>query len=82
MLEFARTGDGTLTYAARLTLKDITVDTAFPFALSIDGDTARMTGQAVFQRTPLDLGQSSDPNADWVSEDITVDVVVEATRTN
>lgn len=82
ILEIASTGDGTFTSTARLTLKDITVDTAFPFALSIDGDTARMTGQAVFQRTPLDLGQSSDPNADWVSEDITVDVVVEATRTN
>lgn len=82
ILEVASTGDGAFSSTARLTLKDITVDAAFPFTLNIDGDQAQMTGQAVFQRTPLDLGQSSDPNADWVSEDITVDVVVEATRTN
>ena len=82
ILDIASAGDEAYTSTARLTLKDITVDTAFPFTLTIDGDTAQMTGQALFQRTPLDLGQSSDPNADWVSEDITVDVTVEATRTN
>ena len=82
ILDVASIGDGAFTSTARLTLKDITVDTAFPFTLDINGDKAQMTGQAVFQRTPLDLEQSSDPNADWVSEDITVDVIVEATRTN
>ncbi|MHA7856577.1 MAG: cytochrome b/b6 domain-containing protein [Henriciella sp.] len=82
ILEVASTGDGAFSSTARLTLKDITVDAAFPFTLNIDSNQAQMTGQAVFQRKPLDLGQSSDPNADWVSEDITVDVIVEATRTN
>ena len=82
ILDITSAGDGAFTSTARLTLKEITVDSAFPFSLTIDGDVARMTGQAVFQRTPLDLGQSSDPNADWVSEDITVDVVVEAKRAN
>jgi len=80
ILEVSSNGDGTYASTARLTLKDLTVDAAFPFSLEIDGDTAQMTGQAIFQRTPLDLGQSSDPNADWVSEDVTVDVIVEATR--
>lgn len=82
ILDISSSGDGAFTSTARLTLKEITVDAAFPFTLRIDGDTAQMSGQAVFQRTPLDLGQSSDPNADWVSEDITVDVIVEATRAN
>ncbi|MEL6693716.1 MAG: YceI family protein, partial [Pseudomonadota bacterium] len=82
ILDVASVGDGTFTSIARLTLKDITVDAAFPFTLTLDGNAAQMMGQAVFQRTPLDLGQSSDPNADWVSEDITVDVVVVATRTD
>lgn len=82
ILDIASNGDGTYESTARLTLKEITVDTAFPFTLNIDGDAAQMTGEAVFQRTPLDLGQSSDPNADWVSEDVTVYVIVEATRTN
>lgn len=80
ILDISETGSGTYTSTARLTLKELTVDAAFPFSLEINGGTAQMTGQAVFQRTPLDLGQSSDPNADWVSEDVTVDVTVEATR--
>jgi len=82
ILAISETGSGAYTSTARLTLKDLTVDADFPFSLQIQGDAARMTGQAVFQRTALDLGQSSDPNADWVSEDVTVDVVVAATRTN
>ncbi len=80
IIDIAETSAGQYTSTARLTLKETTVDTAFPFDLQIDGANARMTGQAVFQRTPLDLGQASDPNADWVSEDVTVNVVVVATR--
>ncbi len=82
ILNITDNGDGTYESTARLTLKELTVDADFPFTLSLDGDAARMTGQAEFQRTALDLGQGSDPNADWVSEDITVDVVVEASRTD
>ncbi|MEO1554551.1 MAG: cytochrome b/b6 domain-containing protein [Pseudomonadota bacterium] len=74
------TGNRTYTSTARLTLKELSVEVPFSFQLVLTGDTASMTGQAVFQRTPLDLGQGSDPNADWVAEDVTVDVVVEATR--
>lgn len=68
------------TSTATLTLKDITVETEFQFVLTIEGDTATMTGQTTYQRTPLDLGQVSDPTADWVSEDVTVDVEVVAVR--
>ena len=81
ILDITETGSGTFSSTARLTLKERTVDAPFPFTLAIDGDVARMNGQAIFQRTALDLGQSSDPSADWVSEDVTVDVLVEATRT-
>lgn len=81
IVDIAETSDGQYTSTARLTLKDVTVDAAFPFELQIDGTAAQMTGQAVFQRTALDLGQASDPSADWVSEDVTVDVVVVAQRT-
>ena len=80
ILDIAAAGGDSYTSTARLTLKDLTVDAAFPFSLEIDGDVARMNGQAIFQRKALDLGQSSDPNADWVAEDVTVDVIVEATR--
>jgi cytochrome b561 len=80
ILNIAAAGDDRYTSTARLTLKGLTVDADFPFSLEIEGDVATMTGQAVFQRKALDLGQSSDPNADWVAEDVTVDVVVEASR--
>lgn len=80
VLDISETSAGAYTSTARLSLKELTVDAAFAFNLQIDGDAARMTGQAVFQRSALDLGQASDPNADWVSEDVTVDVVVAATR--
>ncbi len=82
VIDIKATDSTTYTSTVRLTLKDITVETVFPFTLEISGDTAEMTGQAVFERTPLDLGQSSDPNADWVSEEVTVDIVVEASRPN
>ncbi|MEO1304944.1 MAG: cytochrome b/b6 domain-containing protein [Pseudomonadota bacterium] len=82
IVDIQATGSGTYASTAQLTLKGLMVEAEFPFELSIDGDMATMTGQAVFQRTPLDLGQASDPGADWVSEDVTVDVSVEATRLN
>ena len=82
VVDISASGGSSYTSTARLTLKGITVETAFPFTLDLEGDRAQMTGQAIFERTPLDLGQSSDPNADWVSEQVTVDVVVEASRLN
>lgn len=82
VVDISSNGDGTYASTARLTLKGQTVETSFPFTLTIDGDTAKMSGEAVFQRKPLDLGQSSDPNGDWVGEDVQVDVVVEASRSN
>jgi len=48
--------------------------------LEFDGDTALMRGSTVLQRKALDLGQGSDPGADWVGEDVTVNVTVRATR--
>jgi len=80
VVDITKSDDGSYASTASLTLKDLTVSAAFPFSLEIDGDLARMSGQAIFQRTELNLGQSSDPGADWVSEDVTVDVVVEAVR--
>nr|WP_070960059.1 cytochrome b/b6 domain-containing protein [Hyphomonas sp. Mor2] len=82
ILDITQNNEGGYTSTARLTLKDLTVDAGFVFTLQIDGTRAQMSGQSVFQRTALDLGQASDPGADWVSEDVTVDVVVIAERTD
>ncbi|MEM1390498.1 MAG: cytochrome b/b6 domain-containing protein [Pseudomonadota bacterium] len=80
ILDISSTGDQAYLATARLTLKDITIDREFPFVLDIEGDSATMVGQAILQRQPLNLGQDSDPSADWVSEDVTVDVRVIASR--
>ncbi|MEQ3745204.1 MAG: cytochrome b/b6 domain-containing protein [Henriciella sp.] len=72
--------DNAYSSTVTLTLKGISVTVPFTFTLDIEGDTATMTGQTVFQRQPLDLGQASDPDAEWVGEDITVDVIVKASR--
>lgn len=76
---FTEQGDG-YTSTATLTLKDITVTVPLDFTLEFDGDTALMRGSTVLQRKALDLGQGSDPGADWVGEDVTVNVTVRATR--
>jgi len=80
IVDIAGVADRGYTATARLTLKDITTDAPLQFVLDINGDTATMAGQTVLQRTPLDLGQDSDPSADWVDENVTVDVKVVATR--
>lgn len=77
-----RRDDGPRTYAADATLaiKDQTVTVPFRFDLEIDGDRARMTGETTVTRSGLNLGLQSDPTADWVSDEVQVDVRVEATR--
>jgi len=39
-----------------------------------------MTGSTTFSRKDLNIGQDSDPDADWVSEVILVTVSLESTR--
>ena len=68
------------TSTARLELKGLSVTVPFNFEITFEGDTALMTGQAILQRGPLDLGQQSDPGGDWVGEEVTVDVNVTAQR--
>lgn len=66
--------------AATVTVKDIAVTLPFTFTLDIEGDTARMEGQSELSRAAFDLGMASDPGADWVADEIQVDVTVVATR--
>ncbi len=79
---FRRTGDETYTADATLTIKQKSVTVPFDFELEIDGDEARMTGQTTVERTPLELGLQSDPNAEWVGEQVHIEVEVRASRTN
>lgn len=78
--DFEKTGDYTYVANLDLTLKDQTVSVPFSFELDIDGDEARMKGKASVERKPLNLGQTSDPNGEWVGEKVQIDVEVLASR--
>ena len=65
---------------AEVSIKSATVVTPLNFTIAYDEEMAIMQGTASLSRQALDLGQSSDPNGDWVSPNIEVNVEVHATR--
>mgnify|MGYP003630932038 CR=1 FL=1 len=77
--DFAKTDTG-YTANATLQLKQRSVSTPLAFTLDINGDVATLNGEATFDRKELDLGQTSDPNAQWVKDAVTVTVTGRATR--
>lgn len=68
------------TATATISIKDTSVSVPLSFTVEISGDEALMSGTSVVSRTPLDLGQESDPSADWVSENVDVNVTLVAVR--
>lgn len=74
-----RTGQG-YTADAVLSVKGVEVTVPFTFEVTLDGPRAVMTGTASMSRKALNLGQDSDPTADWVGDTIKVDVRVTTTR--
>ncbi|WP_439620740.1 cytochrome b/b6 domain-containing protein [Hyphomonas sp.] len=79
LTDFAKAETG-YTATASMRLKNDTVTTPLTFTLDIKGDVATLNGEARFDRKALKIGQISDPNAEWVSDDVTVTVTGEATR--
>jgi cytochrome b561/polyisoprenoid-binding protein YceI len=77
--DFAKTDTG-YTATATLQLKQRSVSTPLDFTLDINGDVATLNGEATFDRKELDLGQTSDPNAQWVKDAVSVTVTGQATR--
>lgn len=59
-------------------LKDTKVRALLPFTLALDGPNAVMIGQTTLDRNSLNLGQVSDPDNEWVSNEIKVDIKVVA----
>lgn len=74
------TPDGA-TYIATgtLTLRGVTAPVALPFTLTIEGDTARMTGETSLDRRAFTMGQTYADEA-MVGFDVTVKVALTATR--
>ena len=79
---FQATGEDTYTATATMTLKGKETSVPLDFQLIINGDQATLDGKAIFSRKALDLGQVSDASGSWVSDEITVTVTGQATRTN
>lgn len=78
--DFTRTGEETYTATATMTLKGREASVPLDFELRTRNDRADLEGQAVLSRRALDLGQASDPGADWVSDEIIVTIEGRATR--
>jgi len=76
--DFSTSASG-YTASAAITLKERTTTVPFDFSLSEESGVTVMTGQTSLSRKSLNLGQDSDPSADWVSEEITINVTVSAT---
>lgn len=64
-----------------LTLKGETAPLSLPFTLSLDGDTATMSGQTTLNRMTYDIGQGMNDEAN-LGFDVVVDVTLTATRGN
>jgi cytochrome b561 len=71
--EIESLAEGGYRIAGVLTIKnnDITVPS---LRLTLNGDTATIRGQTVVDRAAADLGMSSDPEGEWVSGQIKVNV--------
>ena len=74
------TGPGRYVADGILTIKGVNYRVNLPFALTINGNVATMTGQARLDRINLKLGLESDAAAEWVAREVVVTVAVRATR--
>ncbi|HEX4179767.1 MAG TPA: YceI family protein [Caulobacteraceae bacterium] len=61
-----------------LTLRGVKRPLALPFTLAISGDTARMNGSAVINRTAFGVGQGQWKTGDVVATEVTVTVSLTA----
>lgn len=71
-------GNAWLLYGS-LRIKQHAVDVG-PLRLAFADGQARISGEVIVDRTAVDMGMASDPKAEWVSRDITVNVNVIATQ--
>ena len=78
----AITASGPGRYVAQgvLSLRGVTRPVSLPFTLAISGDTARMTGSTVLDRTAFGVGQGEWRDTNTIPARVTVNVAVTARR--
>jgi polyisoprenoid-binding protein YceI len=73
-------GGGKYKAAGTLSIRGVTKPIVLPFTLTIAGDTAKMAGQVVLNRSQFGIGQGQFTAADTVPFEVTVPVSVTAKR--
>jgi polyisoprenoid-binding protein YceI len=77
---FKDLGGGRYQATGNLTLRGVTRPVVLPFTLAISGDTARMNGSVVLNRTAFGIGQGQWKTGDVVATEVTVNVALTAHR--
>lgn len=77
---FRRTGDGAYEAIGSLTVKGIARDITLPFALTIDGDRAVVSGLIDLNRRDFNIGEGDWANDRLVAFDVQVEFEIVATR--
>lgn len=73
-------GPGRYVAQGDLTIRGVTRPASLPFALTISGDVAKMTGSTVLDRSAFGVGQGQWKGGEAVSLKVRVDVAVTARR--
>jgi len=66
--------------AGRLTIRGVSRPITLPFALTITGDTAHMTGRAVVIRTDFGLGHGERASPSTIAHEVAITVDLTATK--
>ena len=73
-------GGGKYQASGDLTIRGVSKPVLLPFTLAISGDTARMNGSLVLNRTAFGIGQGQWKTGDVVASEVTVTVALTAHR--
>jgi polyisoprenoid-binding protein YceI len=77
---FKDLGGGKYQAIGDLTIRGVKRPVVLPFTLAISGDTARMNGSVVLNRTAFGIGQGQWKTGDVVATEVTVTVALTARR--
>jgi len=77
---FKDLGGGRYQASGDLTIRGVTKPVVLPFTLVLSGDTARMNGSLVLNRTAFGIGQGQWKTGDVVATEVTVTVALTARR--
>ena len=78
--DFRDLGGGRYATDGDLTIRGIRKPVTLPFTLAISGDTARMNGSVVLNRTAFGIGQGQWKTGEVVATEVTVSVALTAHR--